>query len=202
MAQANVAYTSNSYVGGTKQFLNDKVVAFHTLNLMDSNLFYSDALKISALHDTFQLSPVTWAYASAIKHCTEYADAIDQLNNLITIEDHSNLHEALLTQLQYVQDDIDLTDDINNLHVNVQDPPPGLLIHQDLRNILSRDTLPLIVKERNDHIEGPDANNKGGETQNNPQCDFNTQINPRRDFNNRPRNNSTNHPSGPPATIG
>ena len=198
MAQANVAYTSN-YVGGTKQFLHDKVVAFHTLNLMDNSLFHSDILKISALHDAFQLSPDTWSYASAIKHCTEYADAIDQLNNLITIEDHSNLQAARRTQINYVHDDIDLLDDLNNLHVNVQDLPAGLVIHNDLRNILSKDTLRLIVKERNEHIEGPDANNTGGETQNNTRREFNNP--PRRDFNNRPRNN-VNQPSGPPANIG
>eukprot|EP00978_Attheya_sp_CCMP212_P004629 scaffold10081_cov100-Attheya_sp.AAC.1 len=66
----------------------------------------------------------------------------------------------------------------------------------------SSKTYPL---ERNDHLEGPNANNRGGETQNNSN---------RRDFNNRtPRDRPNNHqpdnrpprdnrPTNPPPAIG
>eukprot|EP00978_Attheya_sp_CCMP212_P009571 scaffold22691_cov70-Attheya_sp.AAC.1 len=177
MAQANVAYTSN-YIGGVKQFVDDKVTAFHTLNEMDKSLFSTDQSKITGLHDSFQQSTDTWPYAAAISTCTNYAIALDTLSNLITIEEHSNRHAAHPTQTRNVRTDEDYDNDTNINHVLFQDVPPGLQVHQDLRNVLSRETLRLIVQERNDHLEGPNANNRGGETQNNSN---------RRDFNNRTR---------------
>eukprot|EP00978_Attheya_sp_CCMP212_P034869 scaffold148733_cov35-Attheya_sp.AAC.1 len=160
MAQANVAYTTN-YLGGVKQFVDDKVTAFHTLNEMDNSRFTTDQSKITGLHDSFQQLTDTWPYAQAITACTDYAKALDLLNNLITIKEHSNRHAAHLSQVQTVLPDID-DDEANILHVNFRDVPPGLQLHNELRNVLSRDTLRLIVQERNDHLEGPNANNGGG----------------------------------------
>eukprot|EP00978_Attheya_sp_CCMP212_P042920 scaffold270509_cov43-Attheya_sp.AAC.1 len=119
---------------------------------MDNSLFTTDQSKITGLHDSFQQSTDTWPYAQAITACTYYAKALDLLNNLITIKDHSNPHAAHLSH----------DDEANILHVNFRDVPPGLQLHNELRNFLSRDTLRLIVQERNDHLEGPNANNGGG----------------------------------------
>eukprot|EP00978_Attheya_sp_CCMP212_P014854 scaffold38084_cov59-Attheya_sp.AAC.3 len=160
MAQANVAYTTN-YIGGVKQFVDDKVTAFHTLNEMDNSLFTTDQSKITGIRESFQQSTDTWPYAQAISTCTIYAKALDLLNNLITIEEHSNRHAAHLSQVQNAPTDVD-DDEANILHVNFRDVPPGLQLHNELRNVLSRDTLRLIVQERNDHVEGPNANNGGG----------------------------------------
>eukprot|EP00978_Attheya_sp_CCMP212_P045952 scaffold367412_cov36-Attheya_sp.AAC.1 len=145
MAQANVAYTTN-YLGGVKQFVDDKVTAFHTLNEMDNSLFTTDQSEITGLHDSFQQSTDTWPDAQAIAACTDYAKALDLLNNLITIKEHSNRHAAHLSQVQTVPPDID-DDQANILHVNFRDVPPGLQLHNELRNVLSSDTLRLIVQE-------------------------------------------------------
>eukprot|EP00978_Attheya_sp_CCMP212_P012058 scaffold29934_cov32-Attheya_sp.AAC.1 len=134
MAQANVAYTTN-YFGGVKQFVDDKITAFHTLNEMDNSLFTTDQSKITGLHDSFQQPTDTWPYAQAITACTDYAKALDLLNNLITIEEHSNRHAAHLSQVQTVPPDID-DDEANILHVNFRDVPPGLQLHNELRNVL------------------------------------------------------------------
>eukprot|EP00978_Attheya_sp_CCMP212_P023986 scaffold74655_cov64-Attheya_sp.AAC.2 len=197
MAQANVAYTSN-YIGCVKQFVDDKVTAFHTLNEMDNSLFTTDQSKITGLHDSFQQSTDTWPYAQAISTCTIYAKALDLLNNLITIEEHSNRHAAHLSQVQNVPTDVD-DDEANILHVNFRDVPPGLQLHNELRNVLSHDTLRLIVQERNDHLEGPNANNGGGDTQNNRP--FNSSLNRNPRPNNRPTDNRVPREPRPPAVI-
>eukprot|EP00978_Attheya_sp_CCMP212_P007688 scaffold17875_cov63-Attheya_sp.AAC.1 len=157
MAQANVAYTTN-YPGGVRQFVDDKVTAFHTLKEMDSSLFTTDQSKITGLHDSFQQSTETWSYAQEIRGCTDYANkALDSLNNHITIEEHSNRHAAHFSQVHRVPNDVDYDDEANILLVNFRNVPAGLQLHQDLRNVLSRDTLRLIVQERNDHLEGPNT---------------------------------------------
>eukprot|EP00978_Attheya_sp_CCMP212_P040051 scaffold214670_cov64-Attheya_sp.AAC.1 len=199
MAQANVAYTSN-YIGGVKQFVDDKVTAFHTLNEMDNPLFTTDQSKIAGLHDSFQQSTDTWAYAQAISTCTNYAQALDLLNNLITIEEHSNRHAAHLSQVQNAPTDAD--DEVDNiLHVNFHDVPPGLQLNNELRNVLSRDTLRLIVQERNDHLEGPNANNGGGDTQNKNRP-FNSSFNHNPRPKNRPTDNRVQREPRPPTVIG
>eukprot|EP00978_Attheya_sp_CCMP212_P034065 scaffold140846_cov71-Attheya_sp.AAC.1 len=199
MAPGNVAYTTN-YIGGVKQFVDDKVTAFHTLNEMDSSLFTTDQSKITRLHDSLQQSTETWPYAQEIRGCTDYAKELDSLNNLITIEEHSNRHAAHLSQVQRVSNDADYDDEANILHVNFRDVPAGLQLHQDLRNVLSRDTLRLIVQERNDHLEGPNANNGGGDIQNNRRGDFNNRT--PRPPNNRPTDNRTPRDPRLPAVIG
>jgi hypothetical protein len=70
---------------------------------------------------------------------------------------------------------------------------------------LSRETLRLIVQERNDHLEGPNANNRGGETQNNSnRRDFNNRTPRDRPNNRQPDNRShrDNRPTNPPPAIG
>eukprot|EP00978_Attheya_sp_CCMP212_P019624 scaffold55248_cov65-Attheya_sp.AAC.3 len=147
---------------------------------MDNNIFATDHSKISGVRDAFQLSIDTWPYAQAIDRCTNYADALEKVDNLITIKAHSNRHAARLSQTQHQEPfNNDYDDDINANHVNFRDvPPPGLVLHQDLRsNVLSHETLRLIIQERNEHLEGPTMNNGGGDTQNNTnQCDFNRTI--------------------------
>eukprot|EP00978_Attheya_sp_CCMP212_P043845 scaffold293206_cov61-Attheya_sp.AAC.3 len=118
-----------------------KVTAFHTLNDMDNTLFTTDQSKITGLHDSFQQSTDTWSYAQAISICTNYAKALDLLNNLIIIKEHSNQHAAHLSQTQNVHNGADYNDDVNVNHVNFRDVPPGLQLHQDLRNVLSRNKL-------------------------------------------------------------
>eukprot|EP00978_Attheya_sp_CCMP212_P003309 scaffold6824_cov43-Attheya_sp.AAC.1 len=67
-------------------------------------------------------------------------------------------------------------------------------------NSMSRDTLRLIVQERNDHLEGPNANNGGGDTQNNRPFNSSFNRNPRP--NNRPTDNRARREPRPPAVIG
>jgi hypothetical protein len=83
----------------------------------------------------------TWPYAQSIKACTNYAVVLDTLNNLITIEEHSNRHAAHPSQAHNIRIDEDYDIDTNINHVNFQDVPPTLQIQSDLRNLLSRDTI-------------------------------------------------------------
>jgi hypothetical protein len=176
--QANTPF-SIAYPGGVRQFLEDKVTAYHTLNQMDHSLYSSDKIKIQGIHDAFMLHHTTWPYAHAIATATVYSEALTTLNSLITIEAHS-VDSTRLNNVQTTTSQQSTTDDndlvLNALHVAFRDLPQELTISSELRAILSRATNNAIVHERSSHIERP-SNNSGGEGTKNGERERNNAYN-------------------------